>query len=68
MGKLSQFKTKLNPLSDSNMEQTYFILDDKDIDPNQPIISLNLNRNDLFILTEKALFSCMMVSHNQITT
>lgn len=67
MGKLSQCKTKLNPLSESNMEQTYFILDDKEIDPNQSILSLNLINNDLFILTEKKLISCKMVSYNQIT-
>ena len=49
------------------MEQTYFILNEKEIDPNQKIKALNLINNDLYILTEKKLVHCMMVSHNQIT-
>ena len=65
MGKVSNSQTQFD-LMETNTERRFMMLDKKEIDPGFEITELFINDNDLYILSEKALFKCLIVSFNKI--
>lgn len=66
MGKVSNSQAQFN-IIESVTSSRFMMLDKKEIDPGVEITELFIDDNHLYILSEKSLFKCLIVSFNKIT-